>query len=255
MLQIFPARFFTAAIFAVATATSAVSADIKVLDANALTPAMKELAAGFTKESGIAVDFVGVSPGQVEQRIKAGEVYDLVITATASATAFEKEGRWLPGSRHPLARVGIGVAVREGVKVDLATVESTRRALLDAKTITYSDSSTGGLSGVNAQKVLANLGITDAVKAKTRLSTSLADGQTLIAKAARLSSAFSTSAKSRARRAWYGPDRSRTRCRSTSITTPCCRSRTVPPMRRSRSSDFFTVRPPARSGTKLDWSS
>jgi molybdate transport system substrate-binding protein len=181
MAQIFPARSLMAAIFAVAAATSAMSADIKVLDANALTPAMKELAADFTKESGIAVDFVGVSPGQVEQRIKAGEVYDLVITATASAAAFEKEGRWLPGSRHPLARVGIGIAVREGVKVDLATVESTRRALLDAKTITYSDSSTGGLSGVNAQKVLANLGMTDAVKAKTRLSTNLADAQALIA--------------------------------------------------------------------------
>jgi molybdate transport system substrate-binding protein len=181
MLQIFPARIFTAAIFTIATATSAASADIKVLDANALTPAMKELAAGFTKESGIAVNFVGVSPGQVEQRIKAGEVYDLIITATASAAAFEKEGRWLPGSRHPLARVGIGIAVRDGVKVDLTTVESTRRALLDAKTITYSDSSTGGLSGTNAQKVVANLGITDAVKAKTRLSTSLADGQALIA--------------------------------------------------------------------------
>jgi molybdate transport system substrate-binding protein len=181
-----PQRFrlppLIAAMFLLAPVTSGAAAEIKVLNANALTIAMKELAADFTKETGNQVSFVGVSPGQVEQRIKAGEVYDLVITATASAESFEKEGRWRAGTRRPLARVGIGLAVREGVKVDLSTVESARKALLDAKTITYSDSRTGGLSGANAQKVLANLALTDAIKAKTKLSESLADGQALIAK-------------------------------------------------------------------------
>src|ERR1700730_18407513 len=128
------------AMFLLAPVTSGTAAEIKVLNANALTIAMKELAADFTKETGNQVSFVGLSPGLVEQRIKAGETYDLVITATASAEAFEREGRWRAGSRHPLARVGIGVAVRDGVKVDLASVEATRKALLDAKTITYSDS-------------------------------------------------------------------------------------------------------------------
>jgi molybdate transport system substrate-binding protein len=171
------------ATFLLAPVTSGATAEIKVLNANALTIAMTELAAGFTKETGHQVSFVGVSPGLVEQRIKAGEVYDLVITATESAQAFEKEGRWRAGSRHPLARVGIGVAVREGITVDLSTVESTRKALLDAKTITHSAPGGNGLSGINAQKVLANLGLTDAVKAKTTLSPgNLADGQALIAK-------------------------------------------------------------------------
>ena len=171
-----------AALALLVSATFASAADIRVLNANALTGAMKDLAAGFTKDTGTAVTFVGVSPGQVEQRVKAGEVYDLVITATASAQAFEKEGRWIAGSRQKLARVGIGFAVRDGVKVDLSSVESTRQALLDAKSITYSDSSTGGLSGINAQKVLANLGLIDAMRAKTKLSRALADGQSMIAK-------------------------------------------------------------------------
>jgi len=182
MLHRFRVPSLIAAMFLLAPVTSGAAAEIKVLNANALTIAMKELAADFTKETGHQVSFVGVSPGLVEQRIKAGEVYDLVITATASAEAFEKEGRWRPGTRRPLARVGIGIAVRDGVKVDLSTIESTRKALLDAKTITHSDSTGGGLSGANAQKVLANLGLTDAVKAKTKLSGNLADGQALIAK-------------------------------------------------------------------------
>ena len=160
----------------------AVAAEIKVVNANALTIAMKELAADFTKATGHTVSFVGVSPGQVDQRVRAGEVYDIVINAAPSIEAYEKEGRLRAGTARPLARVGIGLAVREGVKLDLSTVDATRKAVLEAKAITYSDSSTGGLSGINAAKVLANLGLTEAVKAKTKLSGGLANGQELIAK-------------------------------------------------------------------------
>ena len=112
-----------AGLFWLALPTTGSAAEIKVLNANALTIAMKELAAEFSKETGHQVSFVGVSPGLVESRVKAGEVYDLVITATASAEAFEKEGKFRAGTRHPLARVGIGLAVRDGVKLDLSTVE------------------------------------------------------------------------------------------------------------------------------------
>src|SRR5262249_51118388 len=162
-----------------ASAAVCAAAEIKVVNANALTIAMKEIAANFTKETGHQVSFTGVSPGQVDQRIRAGEVYDIVINATASMAAYETEGRLRTGSRRPLARVGIGLAVREGTKLDLSTVESTRKVLLDAKAITYSDSATGGLSGINAAKVIANLGLTDALKAKTRIA---ANGRELIAK-------------------------------------------------------------------------
>jgi molybdate transport system substrate-binding protein len=166
-----------------APATSAMAVEIKVLDANALTIALKEIAAQYTKDTGNTVSFTGVTPGQVDQRVRAGEVFDLVITATAGAAALEKEGKWRPGTRHPLARVGIGFAVRDGVKVDLSTVESTKKALLDAKSITYSDSSTGGLSGINAKKVIENLGLTEALKAKTKISSGgLEGGQAAIAK-------------------------------------------------------------------------
>jgi molybdate transport system substrate-binding protein len=51
--------------------------------------------------------------------------------------------------------------------------------LLAQQKVTYSDSSTGGLSGINAQKVLQNLGIADEMKSKLLPHT---DGQGLIAK-------------------------------------------------------------------------
>jgi len=180
-----PHRFRLSPLLAVlllAPATAS-AAEIKVLNANALTVAMKELAADFSKQTGNQVSFVGVSPGLVEQRLKAGETYDLVITATESAAAFEKDGKWRPGSRHPLARVGIGIAVREGTKVDLSSVESTRKALLDAKSVTHSAPGGGGLSGVNSEKVLANLGLTETIKPKLQLSSgNLESAQERIAK-------------------------------------------------------------------------
>ncbi len=160
-------------------APAATAAEIKIVNANALTIAMKEIAADFTKETGHQVSFTGVSPGLVDQRIKAGEVYDIVINAAPSMEAYEKEGRLRAGSRRPFARVGIGLAVREGTKLDLSTVESTRKVLLDAKAITYSDTRTGGLSGINAAKVIANLGLTEALKDRTKI---VQNGRELIAK-------------------------------------------------------------------------
>src|SRR5215470_11405838 len=124
-------------------APAASATEIKVLNANALTIAMKDIAAAFTKETGHQVNFTGVSPGLVDQRLNAGEVYDIVINAAGSVDAYGKDGRLRAGSRRPLARVGIGVAVREGTTVDLSTVASTRKALLEAKAITYSDTRTG----------------------------------------------------------------------------------------------------------------
>jgi molybdate transport system substrate-binding protein len=153
------------------------AAEIKVLSANALSVAEKALAADFGKETGNSVTFVFGTPGEISDRLKAGELYDLVIMPAEAAASFDKDGKWRAGTRRKLARVGIGLAVREGTKLDLSTVESTRKALLDARSLTLSDSSTGGLSGPNAQKVLVNLGVADAVKGKLKPTP---NGQDLI---------------------------------------------------------------------------
>lgn len=167
----------TAVLAATLLATAQASAaEIKVLAYNAVNIPARELAAAFSKETGHQVTFTFGSPGPVNDRLKAGEIFDLVIMATEAAAA--REALWRPGTRRPLVRVGIGLAVREGVRLDLSTVETTRKALTDARSLTLSDSATGGLSGPNALKVLANLGIAETVKSKLRLTPS---GQDLIA--------------------------------------------------------------------------
>src|SRR4030095_5460525 len=98
-----------AATMLLAMTAGALAAEIKIVNANALTVAMREIAASFSKETGHQVTFTGVSPGLVDQRVRAGEVYDIVINAAPSMEAYEKEGRLRAGSRRPSARGGVGV--------------------------------------------------------------------------------------------------------------------------------------------------
>jgi molybdate transport system substrate-binding protein len=164
-------------VFALLVGAQAAAAEIKVLAYGAVTNPARELASAFTKETGDTVTFTFGSPGPVNARLDAGEAFDLVIAATEGAKA--REALWKPGTRRPLVRVGIGVAVRDGVTVDLSTVDSTRKALVSARSLTLSDPRTGGgLSGPNALKVLANLGIADQVKDRLKPAT---DGQERIA--------------------------------------------------------------------------
>jgi molybdate transport system substrate-binding protein len=65
-----------------------------------------------------------------------------------------------------MARVGVGVAAREGSSLDFATPEAFKAMVMQANKIAYSDASTGGLSGLSVMKVLQNAGLTDQVKPK-----------------------------------------------------------------------------------------
>ena len=61
----------------------------------------------------------------------------------------------------------MGVTIRAGApKPDIATADAFKRALQDAKTISYSD----GPSGVYIASLLQRLGLAEEMKAKTRLA-------------------------------------------------------------------------------------
>ena len=178
--------FITAALislliaFGVVLATPAWAAEVRVLNANALTIALRALAAEHTQQTGTQVTFISGSPGQIQQKVDAGETFDLLIMPAPALAALESAGALVAGSRRELVRVGIGVAIREGApKPDITTADALRKTLLAQQKVTYSDSNTGGLSGINAQKVLHNLGITEAMKSKVLPHS---DGQGLIAK-------------------------------------------------------------------------
>jgi molybdate transport system substrate-binding protein len=80
------------------------------------------------------------------------------------------------------ARVGIGVAVREGApKPDLSTPEAFKQAIRDAKNIVYTDPATPNGSGIVTMRILAAAGLTDLVMAKGK-QQNLGLGRELIAR-------------------------------------------------------------------------
>ena len=107
------------------------AAEIRVLNANALTIALRALAAEHTKQTGNQVTFISGSPGQIQQKVEAGEQFDLLIMPTPALAALEIGGKLAAGTRRALARVGIGIAIREGgPKLDIATPDALRKTLL-----------------------------------------------------------------------------------------------------------------------------
>jgi len=89
-----------------------------------------------------------------------------VIVADAALEELIKDGRIVAGSRVPLARSGIGMAVRAGApKPDISSVDALKRTLLQAKSIAYSAS----VSGLYlSTELFQRLGIADQIAGKSR---------------------------------------------------------------------------------------
>jgi molybdate transport system substrate-binding protein len=157
----------TALLFSAAPATSA---EIKVLTAGAMKSVVLALQPGFESASGHKLVIDNDTAGGLLKRIEAGEVFDTAIITPAAIDTLIEKGKVAPGSRIAVAKVGVGVAVKEGApKPDLNSVEAFKRALLSAATVAYIDPASGGSSGIYVAGLLKKLGIADEIKPKERL--------------------------------------------------------------------------------------
>jgi molybdate transport system substrate-binding protein len=109
---------------------------------------------------------MGNAPDSIPSRLQRGEPVDVVILAAPALDELIQQGRVVSGSRVDLVRSSIGMAVRAGApKPDISTVEALKRALLEAKSIAYSDSA----SGVYLSKeMFQHLGIADKIEGKCK---------------------------------------------------------------------------------------
>jgi molybdate transport system substrate-binding protein len=167
--------------FLMAMANVAVAAEIRVLTGNAVGAPQQALAAEFTKQTGHLVKFTSTNPAIIQQKIDAGEAFELYVIPAAFLRTAEKANKVAPGTSRHVAKVGVGVAARaDGPKYDFSTPEAFKKMLLDAKKVAFSDASTGGLSALSVAKVLDNLGVADVVKAK---AVTQGNGQEMVGKA------------------------------------------------------------------------
>ena len=146
------------------------AAELKLLTAGAFKSTVLALLPEYERTSGNKVSVENDTVGALMKRIEAGESFDVVVMTPAAVDKLASEGKVISGSRTNLARVGVGVMVKAGAsKPDISTVEAFKKALLEAKSISFIDPASGGSSGIYVEKLLERLGIANQVKPKEKL--------------------------------------------------------------------------------------
>ena len=145
-------------------------ADLKVLTAGAYKPMLADLAEALHTQTGHRLDVSNDTAGGVTARVNRGEDADLVILPLAALETLAAKGKIQAGSASPLAKVGIGVVVKEGMPVpNISTVEAFRVAVLASPSIAYIDPVAGGSSGIYLASLFERLGMAEALKRKSVL--------------------------------------------------------------------------------------
>ncbi len=110
---------------------------------------------------------IGTGETSIPNRLKRGEVADLVIVAERVLRQFMDEGLVMPEGWAVVARSSIGVAVRKGApKPDVSSLEALKKTLLQAKSVGYSASESGKYV---TTELYQRLGIANQLLPKSRL--------------------------------------------------------------------------------------
>lgn len=147
------------------------SNEFRVMTSGAFTAAYKALIPQLEELTGKTVVTVTTSIGtgdtSIPNRLKRGEIADIVIVADGVLRQFIADGLVLAEGAMTIARSMMGFAVRAGAPDPaVRTADDLRRALLAAKAIGYSASESGKYF---TTELVQRLGIADQVLPKSRL--------------------------------------------------------------------------------------
>lgn len=151
---------------------TATTNEFRVMTSGAFTAAHLALIPHLARLTGkkivTASTSIGKGESSIPNRLKRGEVVDIVIVSDAVLRQLIADGLVLDGGHAQVARSSIGMAVRAGApKPDISTVDALRRTLLAAESIAYSASVSGQYL---TTELLQRLGIADEVLPKCRFA-------------------------------------------------------------------------------------
>src|SRR5215210_329571 len=146
------------------------AADIKVLSDGPLRSALTNILDRFQRQTEHRVHLFFATGPVLKARVAGGEIAEILITPAPEAEELTKQGKLNTSGQVAVARVGIGLAIREGVPVpEIGTIDALKETLLRADSLLF----TNLASGTHFMKVAERLGIVDDVKSK---STQLPSG-------------------------------------------------------------------------------
>jgi len=164
---------FSALLLISATPSPACAAEINLLGPVSFRVLFPKLLPEFEKSSGHKVTATYAPLGVITERVSKGEVVDVAIVSAKQNEELQKQGRLLAGSRVEIAQVGFTVFVKKGsAKPNLNSADALKRALLGARSIAVGDPARGGGASLYTVALLQRLGISEEVKAKSRLEPS-----------------------------------------------------------------------------------
>ncbi|OFW09366.1 MAG: hypothetical protein A3H27_13650 [Acidobacteria bacterium RIFCSPLOWO2_02_FULL_59_13] len=151
-------------IILLAQGLSAQAAEVKVITGVAMSAVMGELGPQFERTTSHKLVIWYGNTVTIRRRLEAGDAFDLYVGDEMAK--WVEQGKIADDTRTEIARVGIGVGVRAGApKPDISSAEAFKRALLNAKSVTYSPQ---GPQAIYLPVVFERLGIAEQMKAKTK---------------------------------------------------------------------------------------
>jgi molybdate transport system substrate-binding protein len=139
--------------------------EITVLAGMGVISGVRDLAPAFEQMTGHKVIVRFEQTPDLNQMINSGAPADIGALQPLQIDAFINDGKMVAGTKTNFAQAGVGVAVKRGARrPDISTVEAFKAAMLNAKSIGYSQ----GGSGIISARVMEKLGIADQLKAKTK---------------------------------------------------------------------------------------
>jgi len=156
------------------------TAPLRVLVSNGVREVVQDLQPQCERAIGHPLAIQLGSTTAIQNKIAAGEQFDVALLTTEAIGDLIKEGKVAAHSRTDMARCGIGVGVRAGAaKPDIRTPEGLKRALRETKSISYAQD---GASRVFIEQMVERMGITADVQPKTILTQgSVAAGENVAA--------------------------------------------------------------------------
>ena len=142
--------------------------NLKIFSGGAMRPLMAEIVPQFERAHGAGVEVEFRLSAALKRAIQDGAPFDVAILPRPELDDLIAFGAIARDSAVDVARSTVGLAVRAGAtKPDIGSVDALQRALLQARSIAYSD----GPSGAFVAELLAKLGIAAAVGAKIKLTS------------------------------------------------------------------------------------
>ncbi len=157
------------AILSLLAATAARADDLVILSAAAVRPALIQLPALFEKATRHRVTVSFGNATAINTKVVDGDRVDVVILPPRQLTALIGHGHLSADGRADLGVVRLGVAVRAGSATPpVGTADEFKQAMLAAASFGMPDPADGSTSSQHMVKLLAQLGIADAMRPKIR---------------------------------------------------------------------------------------